>query len=74
MKRPGGDILAFLPTERDILDTVDLLRKELADRAWSCPCSDGSRAGNSGASSVLPISARSSWPPMWQRPPSRCRA
>ena len=37
MKRPGGDILAFLPTERDILDTVDLLRKELADRALILP-------------------------------------
>ncbi|CAK8718673.1 ATP-dependent RNA helicase HrpA [Candidatus Electrothrix aarhusensis] len=37
MARPGGDILAFLPTERDILDTVGLLRKELADRALILP-------------------------------------
>ncbi|XOF34166.1 MAG: DUF3418 domain-containing protein [Candidatus Electrothrix sp. YB6] len=37
MSRPGGDILAFLPTERDILDTVALLRKELADRALILP-------------------------------------
>ena len=37
MNRPGGDILAFLPTERDILDTVALLHKELADRALILP-------------------------------------
>ncbi|WPD22191.1 MAG: DUF3418 domain-containing protein [Candidatus Electrothrix scaldis] len=37
MERRGGDILAFLPTERDILDTVALLRKELADRALILP-------------------------------------
>ncbi|WP_446007834.1 DUF3418 domain-containing protein [Candidatus Electrothrix sp.] len=37
MARPGGDILTFLPTERDILDTVELLRRELADRALILP-------------------------------------
>jgi ATP-dependent helicase HrpA len=37
MSRPGGDILAFLPTERDILDTVGLLRKELGDQALVLP-------------------------------------
>ncbi len=37
MARPGGDILAFLPTERDILDTVGLLRKELGDQALVLP-------------------------------------
>ena len=37
MSRPGGDILVFMPTERDILDTTDALRKQLGDKALVLP-------------------------------------
>ncbi len=33
----GGDILAFMPTERDIVDTVDLVRKKLINPALVLP-------------------------------------
>jgi len=33
----GGDILVFMPTERDILDTVELLRKKLQQPALVLP-------------------------------------
>ncbi len=37
MSKPGGDILVFMPTERDILDTSDALRKQLQDQALVLP-------------------------------------
>jgi ATP-dependent helicase HrpA len=37
MSRPGGDILVFMPTERDILDTTDALRKQFEGKALVLP-------------------------------------
>ena len=37
MSRPGGDILVFMPTERDILETTDALKKQLEGQALVLP-------------------------------------
>lgn len=37
MSKAGGDILVFMPTERDILETSDALRKQLHDQALVLP-------------------------------------
>jgi ATP-dependent helicase HrpA len=37
MSRPGGDMLVFMPTERDILETTDALRKQLEGKALVLP-------------------------------------
>jgi ATP-dependent helicase HrpA len=37
MQRPGGDILIFMPTERDILESTDALKKQLEGRALVLP-------------------------------------
>ncbi len=37
MSKPGGDILVFMPTERDILETSDALKKQLQDQALVLP-------------------------------------
>ncbi|CAK8723634.1 ATP-dependent RNA helicase HrpA [Candidatus Electronema halotolerans] len=37
MSKPGGDILIFMPTERDILDTADVLKKQFQDQALVLP-------------------------------------
>ena len=37
MSRPGGDLLVFMPTERDILETTDTLKKQLEGQALVLP-------------------------------------
>ncbi|CAK8712838.1 ATP-dependent RNA helicase HrpA [Candidatus Electronema aureum] len=37
MSRPGGDILVFMPTERDILDTTDALKRQFEGKALVLP-------------------------------------
>ncbi len=37
MSKPGGDMLVFMPTERDILETTDALRKQLEGKALVLP-------------------------------------
>ena len=39
-----------------------------------CPCMPASARRSRGASSGRPASGASCWPPMWRKPPSRCRA
>ena len=78
----AGDILVFLPGEREIRDAADHLRKHLAQ------AHKGSRAGRHPAAVRAPEPARagacvrgrattagaSCWPPTWPRPRSPCPA
>jgi ATP-dependent helicase HrpA len=77
----AGDILVFLPGEREIREAADHLRKHLARQ----------QTRRRAAAEILPLFARlspaeqdrvfepatagaSCWPPTWPRPRSRCRA
>ena len=76
----GGDILVFLPGEREIREAADHLRKHLSHspltrNAEVLPLF--SRLSQAGAGPHLrhaTAAAASCWPPTWPRPRSRCRA
>jgi ATP-dependent helicase HrpA len=68
-----GDILVFLPGEREIREAADHLRKHLAappgrSGRRSCRCSRGC-PGRAGPRVRRPATAGAScWPPTWPRP------
>jgi ATP-dependent helicase HrpA len=67
-REPSGDILVFLPSERDIRELRDLLEAPAAAAAArSCPFSAGSPTPSSSASSLRPSGARSCWRPISPR-------
>ncbi len=81
-----GDILVFLPGEREIREAADHLRKRLGSPR--CAQRAGRQRRSSAACSARPVGRPSStgcstapagrhgscWPPTWPRPRSPCRA
>jgi ATP-dependent helicase HrpA len=71
---PRGDVLLFLPGEREIRDAHQALERrkyretEITRCTRACP-----RATRTGCS-IRDPSAGWCWPPTWPRPRSRCRA
>jgi ATP-dependent helicase HrpA len=76
----AGDILIFLPGEREIREAADHLRKHLAHQpvyrsAEVLPCSPGSaRPSRTASSTTTRAAGASCWPPTWPRPRSPCPA
>jgi ATP-dependent helicase HrpA len=75
----AGDILIFLPGEREIREAADHLRRTSATSRCTaaprcCRCSRGCRGPSRTASSRATTDVASCWPPTWPRPRSPCRA